>query len=133
MESLLNQLSSMTVVVADTGDLEAIKKFHPRDATTNPSLILAAAQIPAYQNLIDEALANLDKSTQISFFENFSKICDLKTVIMATHDLRSTAQFDQLIVLEKGVVVGQGSHDELLKTCALYQELWAMEQKLTGT
>ena len=46
----------MTVVVADTGDLEAIKKFHPRDATTNPSLILAAAQIPAYQSLIDKAL-----------------------------------------------------------------------------
>jgi transaldolase len=46
----------MTVVVADTGDLEAIKKFHPRDATTNPSLILAAAQIPAYQGLIDRAL-----------------------------------------------------------------------------
>ena len=56
MESLLNQLSSMTVVVADTGDLEAIRKFHPRDATTNPSLILAAAQIPAYQSLIDQAL-----------------------------------------------------------------------------
>jgi len=56
MESLLKQLSSMTVVVADTGDLEAIKKFHPRDATTNPSLILAAAQIPAYQSLIDKAL-----------------------------------------------------------------------------
>ena len=46
----------MTVVVADTGDLEAIRKFTPRDATTNPSLILAAAQIPAYQSLIDEAL-----------------------------------------------------------------------------
>ena len=46
----------MTVVVADTGDLDAIRKFTPRDATTNPSLILAAAQIPAYQSLIDEAL-----------------------------------------------------------------------------
>ena len=46
----------MTVVVADTGDLEAIRRFTPRDATTNPSLILAAAQIPAYENLIDEAL-----------------------------------------------------------------------------
>ena len=42
MASLLEQLSEMTVVVADTGDLEAIKKFTPRDATTNPSLILAA-------------------------------------------------------------------------------------------
>ena len=56
MASLLEQLSSMTVVVADTGDLQAIKTFTPRDATTNPSLILAAAQIPAYQNLIDETL-----------------------------------------------------------------------------
>lgn len=56
MATLLEQLSTMTVVVADTGDLEAIRKFTPRDATTNPSLILAAAQIPAYQSLIDEAL-----------------------------------------------------------------------------
>ncbi len=46
----------MTVVVADTGDIDAIKQFTPRDATTNPSLILAAAQIPAYQNLIDISL-----------------------------------------------------------------------------
>ena len=56
MGSLLEQLSSMTVVVADTGDLEAIRDFQPRDATTNPSLILAAAQIPAYQDLIDQSL-----------------------------------------------------------------------------
>ena len=61
MANLLEQLSAMTVVVADTGDLEAIRKFTPRDATTNPSLILAAAQIPAYQNLIDEALRSSRK------------------------------------------------------------------------
>jgi transaldolase len=42
--------------VADTGDIEAIRQFTPRDATTNPSLILAAAQIPTYQNLIDRSL-----------------------------------------------------------------------------
>jgi transaldolase len=53
---LLEQLSGMTVVVADTGDLQAIQQFTPRDATTNPSLILAAAQIPAYQHLIDDTL-----------------------------------------------------------------------------
>ncbi len=56
MATLLEQLASMTVVVADTGELDAIRNFQPRDATTNPSLILAAAQIPAYQVLIDEAL-----------------------------------------------------------------------------
>jgi len=54
--NLLDQLAAMTVVVADTGDIDAIRQFTPRDATTNPSLILAAAQIPSYQPLIDEAL-----------------------------------------------------------------------------
>jgi transaldolase len=56
MANLLDQLASMTVVVADTGDIDAIRQFTPRDATTNPSLILAAAQIPAYQELIDRSL-----------------------------------------------------------------------------
>jgi len=56
MANLLDQLAAMTVVVADTGDIDAIKQFTPRDATTNPSLILAAAQIPTYQNLIDLSL-----------------------------------------------------------------------------
>jgi transaldolase len=56
MTNLLEQLATMTVVVADTGDIEAIRQFTPRDATTNPSLILAAAQIATYQELIDRTL-----------------------------------------------------------------------------
>ena len=56
MANLLEQLATMTVVVADTGDIDAIRQFTPRDATTNPSLILAAAQIPTYQSLIDRSL-----------------------------------------------------------------------------
>jgi transaldolase len=56
MANLLDQLAAMTVVVADTGDIDAIRQFTPRDATTNPSLILAAAQIPTYQTLIDRSL-----------------------------------------------------------------------------
>ena len=51
----LQQLKSMTTVVADTGDLEAIKQYQPQDATTNPSLVLKAAQMPIYQPLIAEA------------------------------------------------------------------------------
>lgn len=54
--SLLEQLREMTVVVADTGDIQAIEKFTPRDATTNPSLITAAAQMPEYQAIVDETL-----------------------------------------------------------------------------
>jgi transaldolase len=54
--TLLEQLREMTVVVADTGDIEAIEKFKPRDATTNPSLITAAAQMPKYAAIVDETL-----------------------------------------------------------------------------
>jgi transaldolase len=55
-KNLLEQLREMTIVVADTGDLQAIEQFTPRDATTNPSLITAAAQMPQYQSIVDETL-----------------------------------------------------------------------------
>jgi transaldolase len=57
MATLLDQLKQMTVVVADTGDFNSIEKFRPRDATTNPSLIAAAAQMPDYATVIEDALA----------------------------------------------------------------------------
>jgi transaldolase len=57
MASKLDQLRAMSTVVADTGDMEAIKAFKPTDSTTNPSLILKAAQLPAYARLVDEAVA----------------------------------------------------------------------------
>ena len=50
--NLLDQLRTMTVVVADTGDFETIAQYKPRDATTNPSLLLKAAQMPAYRPLL---------------------------------------------------------------------------------
>ncbi len=61
MANLLEQLREMTVVVADTGDLQAIEQFTPRDATTNPSLITAAAQMPQYQEIVDETLLQAKK------------------------------------------------------------------------
>ncbi len=57
MTSKLDQLKSMTVVVADTGDIASIKAFQPTDCTTNPTLILKAAQMPAYAAIVDEAVA----------------------------------------------------------------------------
>ncbi|MBW4470200.1 MAG: transaldolase [Stenomitos rutilans HA7619-LM2] len=65
---LLEQLREMTVVVADTGDIQAIETFKPRDATTNPSLITAAAQMPQYQEIVDGTLkqAKLDAGESAS-------------------------------------------------------------------
>ena len=56
MTTQLDSLRNMTVVVADTGDIDAIKKYQPQDATTNPSLILSASALPQYSPLIDEAV-----------------------------------------------------------------------------
>ncbi|MDE1461620.1 transaldolase [Spartinivicinus poritis] len=56
MSNQLAQLKAMTTVVADTGDIEAIKRYQPVDATTNPSLLLKAAALPQYQPLLQEAI-----------------------------------------------------------------------------
>lgn len=56
MANLLDQLKEMTTIVADTGDVEAIKSVKPVDATTNPSLLLKASQLPQYAHLIEESI-----------------------------------------------------------------------------
>src|SRR5215469_9295738 len=55
MITLLQQLEKYTTVVADTGDIEAIARHRPQDATTNPSLLFHAAQMPAYRHLVEQA------------------------------------------------------------------------------
>ncbi|MFQ3282782.1 transaldolase [Reinekea sp.] len=57
MTSQLEQLKKYTTVVADTGDIASIQNFKPEDATTNPSLLFKAAEMPAYQHLVDDAIA----------------------------------------------------------------------------
>ncbi len=61
MATLLEQLRNMTTVVADSGDINSIKKFQPQDSTTNPSLIAAAAQMPEYSSIVDDVLKTARK------------------------------------------------------------------------
>ena len=70
----LDQLKKVTTVVADTGDFEAISKFAPEDATTNPSLILKAAQMPEYRYLVDEVISSIN--TNLSSAEQMSLCMD---------------------------------------------------------
>jgi len=90
MNSILEQLSLMTVVVADTGDIDAIRKFKPRDATTNPSLILAAAKNPNYIKLIDQSLDNANKlfSSNSSKNEFITEAIDQVSVIFGMEILK---------------------------------------------
>ena len=65
MPTQLDQLKQLTVVVADTGDFASMKEFAPRDATTNPSLILKAAAMPAYAPLVDQAIKDAGPSASL--------------------------------------------------------------------
>lgn len=65
MANQLDQLKALTVVVADTGDFQSMKAFAPRDATTNPSLILKAAAMPEYAALLDKAIADAGPSARL--------------------------------------------------------------------
>jgi transaldolase len=60
-KTLLEQLREITVVVADTGDIKSIEKYKPQDATTNPSLLTAAAEMPEYQPIVDDVLVAAKK------------------------------------------------------------------------
>lgn len=62
MANLLDQLKTMTTVVSDTGDINAIKQFKPTDSTTNPSLIATAAGMPEYQSIVDDVLSQARES-----------------------------------------------------------------------
>ena len=57
MVSKLEQLAAMTVIVADTGDIDAVRRLKPQDCTTNPTLLLKAVALPAYAHIVEEALA----------------------------------------------------------------------------
>ena len=65
MPTQLDQLKALTTVVADTGDFQSMKVFAPRDATTNPSLILKAAAMPEYAALLDQAIAESPASASV--------------------------------------------------------------------
>jgi ABC-type bacteriocin/lantibiotic exporter with double-glycine peptidase domain len=82
---------------------------------------------------LDEALTTLDKSSQVWLIENLDEIARGRTLIMSTHDLRFTAGFDSIIVLESGVLAGQGTHHELLANCPIYEQLWNLDLSLSRT
>lgn len=83
MTSQLQQLKQHSLVVADTGDLDAIRRYQPQDATTNPSLLLKAFSLAGYQGLIDEELSSV-KASGGSREEQVSHAVDRLAVAMGS-------------------------------------------------
>ena len=90
-----------------------------RALATSPNLLL-----------LDETFNTMDKQTQVYLKGKIDDIANGRTLIATIHDMRWINNFDWIIVLDSGSVVGQGKHEELLVNCPLYSELWKLEEKI---
>jgi transaldolase len=116
----LDQLKQVTTVVADTGDFASLRQFAPRDATTNPSLILKAAQMPEYQFLVDQAIA--DNRAKASGSELLGRVLDDLTIRFGLEILkivpgRVSTEVDANLSFDAEALVAKGRH-----FIALYEE-----------
>jgi transaldolase len=110
MESSLDQLKRYSTVVADSGDLELIEKFHPRDATTNPSLILKSARQEQYKFIMDKALReSKNRPTEerinavvANFGIEILKIIDGR--VSSEIDARSSFDADAMVNLARNII-----------------------------
>ncbi|AWN22248.1 transaldolase [Deinococcus irradiatisoli] len=105
----LEQLKQMTVIVADTGDIEAIKKYQPQDCTTNPSLILKASQLEGYKALVDEA------RSWVKSGESLDDVIDKLTVSIGTELTKIvpgyvSTEVDARLSFDKDAAVARARH-----------------------
>src|SRR3569623_470872 len=64
MNTLLSQIKQYSIIVADSGDFESIRRYQPRDATTNPTLLQKAAEMPEYSHIVQRVLSDAKKSAR---------------------------------------------------------------------
>ncbi|KAH7933310.1 hypothetical protein HPB49_011402 [Dermacentor silvarum] len=121
MASSLDQLKEITTVVADTGDFEVMKQYKPTDATTNPSLILAASKLPQYAHLVDDAV-KYGKSKGKTVDEQVVHAMDKLVVLFGTEILkiipgRVSTEVDARLSFNKEASIAKALH-----LIALYKE-----------
>lgn len=80
--------------------------------------------------VLDEATSQLDSGVEEAIQENLAKLMDRKTVFVAAHRLSTLSKLDRLIVLDKGKILDQGIHKELIAKEGLYAQLWATQTKV---
>jgi len=146
MPNLLDQLKSMTTVVSDTGDINAIKKYKPTDATTNPSLIAAAAQMPEYQSIVDDVLKTArdknpnadDKEVAAAAFKSLAvafgrKILDIVPGRVSTEvDARLSYDTEGSLAAARDIIAqyneaGIGNERVLIKLASTWEGIKAAE------
>jgi transaldolase len=130
MGNLLDQLKTMTVVVSDSGDINSIAKFKPRDATTNPSLIATAATMPAYAEIVDSALGWAKKNGGGDTAEVVKRAIDRLAVefglkILSIIPGRVSTEVDARLSYDT-----QGSIEKARVLIAMYEEAGAKRDRI---
>jgi transaldolase len=125
----LESLRKYTTVVSDTGDIEAIAKYKPQDATTNPSLLAKAAQMPQYRGLVDEALnysaaVSGDKAVRTAAFMDKLAVnfgCEILKIIpgRVSTEVDATYSFDT-----------EGSIEKARNFIALYEKAGVARERI---
>ena len=148
MANLLDQLKSMTTVVADSGDINSIKQFKPTDSTTNPSLIAAAAQMPEYQSIVDGVLQEArekagenasDKDVAATAFKSLAvafgrKILEIVPGRVSTEvDARLSYDTEGSLAAARDIIkqynaAGIGNERVLIKLASTWEGIKAAEQ-----
>ena len=148
MATLLDQLKQFTTVVADTGDMKSMEKFKPTDATTNPSLITAAAQMPDYSSIVDDVLKDAkdkagansdDKAVAAAAFKTLAvafgrKILDIVPGRVSTEvDARLSFDKDKTIEMAHDIIkqyedAGIDRKRVLIKIASTWEGIKAAEQ-----
>ncbi len=121
MTDQLSQLKQMTTVVADTGDIEAIAKFKPQDATTNPSLLLKAAALPNYKHLLDQAVT-WAKTQTTNENEQVLAAADKLSVLIGLEILKTVPGRISTEVDARLSFNSQATIDKARKLIAMYNE-----------
>ena len=101
MPSLLDSLRKYSVVVADTGDIDAVAKWRPQDTTTNPSLLLSSAQEPRYRALVEASIASDTESTMDQLFVAFGREILTHIPGRVSTEVDARLSFDQEKSVEK--------------------------------
>lgn len=129
MYNILNQLKSITKVVADTGDIDAIRRYEPVDATTNPSLILKAAELPTYSALFETALSYGEKKATTQQEKAYFS-CDWLAVSIGKEIQQAVPGFVSTEVDARLSYDTEGTIKKARQLIALYDELGADKNRL---
>ncbi|KAI8578137.1 hypothetical protein K450DRAFT_248285 [Umbelopsis ramanniana AG] len=127
--SVLDQIKQFTTIVADSGDFETIAQYKPQDATTNPSLILAAAQKESYAKLIDEALqfgkakgGSLDEQTEWALDK---LLVNFGSEILKIVPGRVSTEVDARLSFDKDATI-----EKALRLIALYKDIGVAKERI---